>query len=317
MHRRRNANECFGACNKDDNPWQLSGGDIKWYTDWLAVRGVNLFIPHAFYYSICGKRKDERPPDVGPHSIWWAHYNAWSHLLAAAVLADDRHRPACGGRRALLQPRPLPRHRAPAVLSGRSAFSIFPKAISLPARSRTARFGYTGTATPPCWGTRRCSRTLRIRRSRRSSRTAAATRRSPCCAAPLLIRKGAPAGCWSTRATPHQDPTDPAGGCSALPVDLWSGQPCACRRAYRQGGLPAAGAARARQPAAVHLHCAGKRGPSLPPTYLSLAAPSLYPCGRGRGPSHQDLYRATLQITATELQTATPLLTLPGQEMAD
>ena len=78
MHRRRNANECFGACNKDDNPWQLSGGDIKWYTDWLAVRGVNLFIPHAFYYSICGKRKDERPPDVGPHSIWWAHYEAWS-----------------------------------------------------------------------------------------------------------------------------------------------------------------------------------------------------------------------------------------------
>lgn len=78
MHRRRNSNECFGACNKDDNPWQLSGGDIKWYTDWLAVRGVNLFIPHAFYYSICGKRKDERPPDVGPHSIWWAHYEAWS-----------------------------------------------------------------------------------------------------------------------------------------------------------------------------------------------------------------------------------------------
>ena len=93
-----------------------------------------------------------------------------------------------------------------ALFDGRSAFSIFPKAISLPARSRTARFGYTGTATPPCWGTRRCSRTLRIRRSRRSSRTAAATRRSPCCAAPLLIRKGAPAGCWSTRATPPSRP---------------------------------------------------------------------------------------------------------------
>lgn len=28
-------------------------------------------------------------------------------------------------------------------------------------------------------------------------------------------------------------------------------------------------------------------------------------------------YRATLRITATELQTATPLLTLPGQEMAE
>ena len=106
MHRRRNANECFGACNKDDNPWQLSGGDIKWYTDWLAVRGVNLFIPHAFYYSICGKRKDE-------HLV--GALRGVEHLLAAAVLADDRHRPACGGRRALPQPRPLPRHRAPAV----------------------------------------------------------------------------------------------------------------------------------------------------------------------------------------------------------
>lgn len=26
MHRRRNSNECFGACNKDNNPWQLSAG---------------------------------------------------------------------------------------------------------------------------------------------------------------------------------------------------------------------------------------------------------------------------------------------------
>ena len=79
MGKRRNSNECFGACNKDNNPWQLSGGDLKWYTDWLAVRGVNLFIPHAFYYSIAGKRKDERPPDVGPNSIWWPHYQKWAN----------------------------------------------------------------------------------------------------------------------------------------------------------------------------------------------------------------------------------------------
>ena len=78
MGRCRNSNECFGACNKDGNPWQFAGGDMKWYTDWLAVRGVNLFIPHAFYYSIEGKRKDERPPDVGPNSIWWPHYEKWA-----------------------------------------------------------------------------------------------------------------------------------------------------------------------------------------------------------------------------------------------
>lgn len=81
MGRRRNANECFGACNKNNNPWQLSGGDMKWYLDWLAVRGVNLFIPHAFYYSIAGKRKEERPPDVGPNSIWWPHYRMWSDYM--------------------------------------------------------------------------------------------------------------------------------------------------------------------------------------------------------------------------------------------
>ncbi len=82
MNRRRNSNECFGACNKDGNPWQLSGSDIKWYLDWLSVRGVNLFIPHAFYYSIAGKRKEERPPDVGPNSIWWPYYQMWSVYMS-------------------------------------------------------------------------------------------------------------------------------------------------------------------------------------------------------------------------------------------
>lgn len=87
---RRNANECFGACNRDGNPWQLSGGDIKWYLDWLGVRGVNLFIPHAFYYSIEGPRKEERPPDVGPHSIWWGRYRLWSDYIRrlSALLTD-------------------------------------------------------------------------------------------------------------------------------------------------------------------------------------------------------------------------------------
>lgn len=82
MKCRRNSNECFGACNQNGNSWQLSGGDIKWYLDWLAVRGVNLFIPHAFYYSIAGKRKEERPPDVGPNSIWWPYYRQWAGYMS-------------------------------------------------------------------------------------------------------------------------------------------------------------------------------------------------------------------------------------------
>lgn len=78
MGRKRNSNECFGACNKENNPWWFSGGDMKWYLDWMAVRGVNLFMPHAYYYSILGRRKDERPPDVGPNSIWWKYYEKWA-----------------------------------------------------------------------------------------------------------------------------------------------------------------------------------------------------------------------------------------------
>ncbi|MDO5399486.1 MAG: hypothetical protein Q4F17_00710 [Eubacteriales bacterium] len=92
--RRRNSNECLGACNFDGNPWQLSGGDVKWYLDWLAVRGVNFFIPHAFYYSVQGQRSQERPPDVGPNSLWWPWYDKWSLYMSrlACLMTDARLR---------------------------------------------------------------------------------------------------------------------------------------------------------------------------------------------------------------------------------
>ena len=78
----RNSNECFGACNRQNRPWYFTGDDMKWFVDYLAVRGVNMFIPHAFYYSLEGKRSGERPPDVGPGSIWWPHYRAWSNYMS-------------------------------------------------------------------------------------------------------------------------------------------------------------------------------------------------------------------------------------------
>ena len=82
MGRRRNSNECFGACNREDNPWHFTGSDMKWMTDWLAVRGVNLFIPHVFYYSLEGDRSGERPPDVGPGSNWWPYYRQWTNYMS-------------------------------------------------------------------------------------------------------------------------------------------------------------------------------------------------------------------------------------------
>ncbi len=71
--RKRNSNECFGAYG-----WELTYDEMEWLTGWLLVRGVDMLVPHAFYYSIEGPRKDERPPDVGPHNIWWNNYKLYA-----------------------------------------------------------------------------------------------------------------------------------------------------------------------------------------------------------------------------------------------
>jgi hypothetical protein len=47
---------------------------MQWLAHWLLVRGCNLLVPHAFFYSIRGPRIDERPPDVGPNNTWWPQY---------------------------------------------------------------------------------------------------------------------------------------------------------------------------------------------------------------------------------------------------
>ena len=93
MGRRRNSNECYGACCKDNIPWNFNGGDLKWYTDWLGVRGVNFFIPHAFYYSVTEKRKDERPPDVGPNNIWWKHFGTIATYIKriSCLMTDSKN----------------------------------------------------------------------------------------------------------------------------------------------------------------------------------------------------------------------------------
>ena len=93
MRKRRNSNECFGACSRKGIPWYFTADDMKWYIDWLSVRGVNLFIPHAFYYSIEGKRKYERPPDVGPNNIWWSYYKLFSDYIkrVSYIMTDSQN----------------------------------------------------------------------------------------------------------------------------------------------------------------------------------------------------------------------------------
>jgi hypothetical protein len=74
---RRNLNEIFGAYGHD-----LTYEECVWLINWCVARGQNMFLPHAFFYSIRGPRFDERPPDVGPHSEWWEGYNVFADYCA-------------------------------------------------------------------------------------------------------------------------------------------------------------------------------------------------------------------------------------------
>jgi hypothetical protein len=102
LGRRRNSNECYGAYGHE-----LTWEEMKTLADWLFVRGVNQLLPHAFYYSVRGPRRDERPPDVGPNSPWWGQYRdfagycaslSWlntdcSHVCQLAILAGEEFLP--------------------------------------------------------------------------------------------------------------------------------------------------------------------------------------------------------------------------------
>ena len=79
--KRRCAVEYLGCCGPEVSPWAMTPADLKWYTDFLLARGVNLLIPHAFYYSIRGDRKDERPPDVGPNNTWWPFFGEFAAYM--------------------------------------------------------------------------------------------------------------------------------------------------------------------------------------------------------------------------------------------
>jgi hypothetical protein len=88
LGRRRNMNEFCGAYGPN-----FTFEEMKWLANWLLVRGCNLLVPHAFYYSVRGPRIDERPPDVGPHNTWWPQYKPFARATARLcwLNTDSRH----------------------------------------------------------------------------------------------------------------------------------------------------------------------------------------------------------------------------------
>jgi hypothetical protein len=99
---RRNSNELYGAYGHN-----LTYNEMEWLASWCFVRGQNLLIPHAFYYSVRGPRYDERPPDVGPNASWWDNYKPFAdecrrlswlntdskQVCSLAILCEDTYLP--------------------------------------------------------------------------------------------------------------------------------------------------------------------------------------------------------------------------------
>jgi hypothetical protein len=88
LGQRRNSNELYGAYGHN-----LTWDEMVWLADWCFVRGQNLLIPHAFYYSVRGPRLDERPPDVGPNAEWWKRYKPYADACRRLswINSDSRH----------------------------------------------------------------------------------------------------------------------------------------------------------------------------------------------------------------------------------
>lgn len=100
--RRFTTMEVFGAYG-----WHLTLDAVKWLLDWHIVRGINRLFPHAFFYSVRGRRAYESEPDLGVHNPWWPYWGeladyarrlCWlftdaEEVCGAAILCDPDHLP--------------------------------------------------------------------------------------------------------------------------------------------------------------------------------------------------------------------------------
>jgi len=90
MKRERNLNELCGAYGHE-----LTWEEMNWLSKWCFIRGVNMLLPHAFYYSMRGLRKEERPPDVGPNSPWWNQYKGYADACKTISFINTKCKHIC------------------------------------------------------------------------------------------------------------------------------------------------------------------------------------------------------------------------------
>lgn len=72
--------------------WTMTLQDAKWMLDRLAASGINLYVFHAFYYTIESINKHDAPPSQFYQNPYWEHYRKladYAARLSAYVTETD------------------------------------------------------------------------------------------------------------------------------------------------------------------------------------------------------------------------------------
>lgn len=80
--------ECFHSVG-----WSMTLQDAKWMLDRLAALGVNLFVLHAFFYSISGLRKHDAPPSQFLQNPYWRYFRRLADYAGRLCYAMDQGQP--------------------------------------------------------------------------------------------------------------------------------------------------------------------------------------------------------------------------------
>ena len=63
--------------------WDFPLEGHKAISDWLFALGIDLLVPHHFWYSAAGESKRDYPADISPRSPYWSAYRALTDAFAS------------------------------------------------------------------------------------------------------------------------------------------------------------------------------------------------------------------------------------------
>ncbi len=80
--------EAFGASG-----WDITFEEMVKISNWLFQQGINIIIPHGFYYSIRGERFNDFPPSYFYQWKYWDQMPIYADMAArmSSILSDGRH----------------------------------------------------------------------------------------------------------------------------------------------------------------------------------------------------------------------------------